>query len=221
MAALEEALKSDRAPSKVLQFNDFGLVAITRKRVKQSLERTLSVPHLPLRGHRNGQVARHRLQRDLHRDAQDAAGFADFLFRGQFVAFAGDGHGLHHFRSLTGGRASDILRGDLESVQQQTGLARIDAGTKGRSYYLGERDLNGRGILQHRELDVIEVGAFRLGHGMRTRVEITVSRLDQSRRLASLPVGFDVTTELIHRLPPPVFCKQNLCFHEVTGIVAL
>ncbi|MFL6438911.1 MAG: Rne/Rng family ribonuclease [Terriglobales bacterium] len=42
MQALEEALKSDRAPSKVLQFNDFGLVAITRKRVKQSLERTLS-----------------------------------------------------------------------------------------------------------------------------------------------------------------------------------
>jgi ribonuclease E len=44
MLALEDALKSDRAPSKVLQFNDFGLVAITRKRVKQSLERTLSVP---------------------------------------------------------------------------------------------------------------------------------------------------------------------------------
>jgi len=42
MQALEEALKNDRAPSKVLQFNDFGLVAITRKRVKQSLERTLS-----------------------------------------------------------------------------------------------------------------------------------------------------------------------------------
>ena len=46
MAALEEALKNDRAPTKVLQFNDFGLVAITRKRVKQSLERTLSVPCL-------------------------------------------------------------------------------------------------------------------------------------------------------------------------------
>jgi len=41
MAALEEAMKADRAPSKILQFNDFGLVAITRKRVKQSLERTL------------------------------------------------------------------------------------------------------------------------------------------------------------------------------------
>ena len=44
MAALEDELKLDRAPSKVLQFNDFGLVAITRKRVKQSLERTLSTP---------------------------------------------------------------------------------------------------------------------------------------------------------------------------------
>ncbi len=44
MQALEDELKNDRAPSKVLHFNDFGLVAITRKRVKQSLERTLSVP---------------------------------------------------------------------------------------------------------------------------------------------------------------------------------
>jgi len=44
MQALEEALKADRAPSKVLQFNDFGLVAITRKRVKQSLERTIGSP---------------------------------------------------------------------------------------------------------------------------------------------------------------------------------
>jgi Rne/Rng family ribonuclease len=43
MQALEDELKLDRAPSKVLQFNDFGLVAITRKRVKQSLERTLSI----------------------------------------------------------------------------------------------------------------------------------------------------------------------------------
>jgi ribonuclease G len=42
--ALEEALRSDRAPTKVISFHDFGLVAITRKRVKQSLERTLCQP---------------------------------------------------------------------------------------------------------------------------------------------------------------------------------
>src|SRR5882672_3614269 len=44
MQALEEAMREDRAPYKILQFNDFGLVAITRKRVKQSLERTLCAP---------------------------------------------------------------------------------------------------------------------------------------------------------------------------------
>jgi ribonuclease G len=44
MQSLEEAMRADRAPYKILQFNDFGLVAITRKRVKQSLERTLCTP---------------------------------------------------------------------------------------------------------------------------------------------------------------------------------
>ena len=44
MQVLEETMRTDRAPYKILQFNDFGLVAITRKRVKQSLERTLCAP---------------------------------------------------------------------------------------------------------------------------------------------------------------------------------
>jgi Rne/Rng family ribonuclease len=44
MAALEDALRADRAPSKMLRFNEFGLIAITRKRTKQALERTLCQP---------------------------------------------------------------------------------------------------------------------------------------------------------------------------------
>jgi Rne/Rng family ribonuclease len=44
MAALEDALRTDRAPSKMLRFNEFGLIAITRKRTKQALERTLCQP---------------------------------------------------------------------------------------------------------------------------------------------------------------------------------
>jgi ribonuclease G len=44
MRALEEALRNDRAPSKALGFNEFGLVAITRKRTKQALERVLCQP---------------------------------------------------------------------------------------------------------------------------------------------------------------------------------
>jgi ribonuclease G len=42
--ALQAALASDRSPTKVLSFNDFGLIIMTRKRVKQSLERTMCAP---------------------------------------------------------------------------------------------------------------------------------------------------------------------------------
>jgi ribonuclease G len=44
MEALSEEIARDKSPSKILEFNEFGLVAITRKRVKQSLERTLCQP---------------------------------------------------------------------------------------------------------------------------------------------------------------------------------
>src|SRR5256714_389421 len=44
MGALQDALRSDKSPTKVLSFNDFGLAIMTRKRVKQSLERTLCSP---------------------------------------------------------------------------------------------------------------------------------------------------------------------------------
>ncbi|HSR68659.1 MAG TPA: Rne/Rng family ribonuclease [Acidobacteriota bacterium] len=44
MDALQQELGRDKSPSKILQFNEFGLVAITRKRVKQSLQRVLCQP---------------------------------------------------------------------------------------------------------------------------------------------------------------------------------
>ncbi|MSO49464.1 MAG: Rne/Rng family ribonuclease [Acidobacteria bacterium] len=42
--AIEQELRRDRAPSKAVQVSDFGLVIITRKRVKSSLERLLTEP---------------------------------------------------------------------------------------------------------------------------------------------------------------------------------
>ena len=42
--AVEQELRKDRSPSKPLQVSDFGLVIVTRKRVKQSLERVLTEP---------------------------------------------------------------------------------------------------------------------------------------------------------------------------------
>ena len=44
LSALQMALEQDKAPSKALSFNEFGLVCITRKRTKQALERVLCQP---------------------------------------------------------------------------------------------------------------------------------------------------------------------------------
>jgi ribonuclease G len=44
LGALERELRRDRSPSKVVVVNEFGLAIITRKRVKQSLERVLCEP---------------------------------------------------------------------------------------------------------------------------------------------------------------------------------
>ena len=41
LRALEQELRKDRSPTKLLSVNEFGLVILTRKRVKQSLERLL------------------------------------------------------------------------------------------------------------------------------------------------------------------------------------
>jgi len=41
---VEKELRKDRSPSKPLQVSDFGLVIVTRKRVKQSIERQLTDP---------------------------------------------------------------------------------------------------------------------------------------------------------------------------------
>jgi ribonuclease G len=41
---VEKELRKDRSPSKAIQVSDFGLVIVTRKRVKQSIERQLTDP---------------------------------------------------------------------------------------------------------------------------------------------------------------------------------
>ena len=42
--AMEQELRRDRAPSKAVQVTDVGLIVVTRKRVKQTLERQLTEP---------------------------------------------------------------------------------------------------------------------------------------------------------------------------------
>ena len=71
LQAVELELKKDRSPSKALQVSDFGLVIITRKRVKQSLERVLTEPCPVLLRHRRHQVELDDLLRDPERGEED------------------------------------------------------------------------------------------------------------------------------------------------------
>ena len=68
---VEQELRKDRSPSKALQVSDFGLVIITRKRVKQSLERVLTEPCPVLRRQRRHQVALDDLLRNPVRSEED------------------------------------------------------------------------------------------------------------------------------------------------------
>ena len=71
LQAVEHELRKDRAPSKALQVSDFGLVIITRKRVKQSLERVLTEPCPYCAGQRRHQVELDDLPRDPVRGEED------------------------------------------------------------------------------------------------------------------------------------------------------
>jgi Rne/Rng family ribonuclease len=80
MQQLQEALRNDKSPTKVLSFNDFGLVIMTRKRVKQSLERTLCSPCPYCQGAglvKSPQTICYELLEDARRLAKEMNGDAD------------------------------------------------------------------------------------------------------------------------------------------------
>ena len=80
MQALQEALRNDKSPTKVLSFNDFGLVIMTRKRVKQSLERTLCSPCTYCQGAglvKSPQTICYELLEDARRLAREMNGNSD------------------------------------------------------------------------------------------------------------------------------------------------
>ena len=69
---LEEALKSDRARSRMLQMSDFGLVQITRQRLKKGLEGLLCRSCPTCRGTgrvKNAETVRFQIQRELKKMA--------------------------------------------------------------------------------------------------------------------------------------------------------
>ena len=76
LQTVELELKKDRSPSKALQVSDFGLVIMTRKRVKQSLERVLTEPCPYCSGTRRHQIELDHLLRDSERGEEGWTGAA-------------------------------------------------------------------------------------------------------------------------------------------------
>jgi ribonuclease G len=69
---LEQALRSDRARSRVLQISEFGLVEITRQRIRLGLENFLCAPCATCRGTgrlKNPETMRFEIQRELRKVA--------------------------------------------------------------------------------------------------------------------------------------------------------
>jgi ribonuclease G len=69
MMALQQELATDRAPSKILSINDFGLVAITRKRTQPSgTHHLLAVPSLQRFGvDKSPETICYEIQQELRR----------------------------------------------------------------------------------------------------------------------------------------------------------
>ncbi|SHJ08755.1 RNAse G [Malonomonas rubra DSM 5091] len=73
-AALEEALKSDKNKTNILKISELGLVEMTRKRVRESIGRTLCepCPYCEGKGYVKGQLTIiYEVLRELHRELAD------------------------------------------------------------------------------------------------------------------------------------------------------
>jgi len=82
-ATLEEALKSDKNKTNILKISELGLVEMTRKRVRESIGRTLCepCPYCEGKGYVKGKVTViYEILRELHREMADlAAGHVTLL----------------------------------------------------------------------------------------------------------------------------------------------
>jgi ribonuclease G len=77
-SALEEALKSDRAKTNILKISELGLVEMTRKRVRESLGRTLCepCPYCEGKGYVKSRITMvFEIFRELRREIRDLPGY--------------------------------------------------------------------------------------------------------------------------------------------------
>jgi ribonuclease G len=77
-SALEEALKSDKAKTNILKISELGLVEMTRKRVRESLGRTLCepCPYCEGKGYVKSRITTsYEIFRELRREIRNFPGY--------------------------------------------------------------------------------------------------------------------------------------------------
>jgi hypothetical protein len=152
-------------------------------------------------------------------------GAAGTLFRRQLVAFLSlrdDFHSLRWEREETI-IAFYILRGDLDTVEEESGSAGIEfRGAKGGEN-LGEGHLDGATIFKNGKPEgLIGSGDRRICKPMETGMVVAIGLAAQGRRLAFTTVGHDVTALVIHSgflspYPHPYSANKVLILHEDTA----
>jgi hypothetical protein len=90
--------------------------------------------------------------------------------------------------------ANDILRADLEGVEEKAGFFHIDvAGAEGIDD-LSEGDLDGAAVFKDGEVEIVLLCDGRLGgEAVKARVEVAIGLASESRRVTIDSVGHDVT----------------------------
>jgi hypothetical protein len=118
---------------------------------------------------------------------------ADALFRGEFLAGVSVGDGFDGRYWDDASVAIDILRGNLEGVEQEASFARVDAARAEGIEDLSEGDLDGASVFKYGKPEGIHHSDGRLGgEAVKARVEVAVRLVSQSRRLTLGSVGHDV-----------------------------
>ena len=101
--------------------------------------------------------------------------------------------------------AVDVLRGDLEAVEEQAGAARVEMGGAEGVEDLGEGELDGAAVFQYGEKEGLTCGdALPQALLVKPGVEVAIRLVFQGVRTALASVGHDVAAFQVHRGPSPL-----------------
>ncbi len=122
----------------------------------------------------------------------------------EFVAGCGAGYEMYGFPGDNIVFAIDVLGGDLEGVEEETGAAGVELRGTEAVENLGEGDLDGAAVFKDGQLDRFAGGGgWPGGKSVQAVVEVAAWLASKGDGSAFKPVGHDVAALHIHTGTPP------------------